>query len=309
MALTPMEQRTRGACERRFAVLIFALTLFYAAVCTPLYLFFSSDILFDDSVLPLLWDVLMGACNYLFYWVGFAFLLFLGARYSLRGCKAFFAVYAGAVLFRYVANQLSGFLVMGFPTWSKFASSDLPELLFCIVMDLVLMAFAVLAFHLIVDKTPLKINADETLMLSDATVYPRVHLWDDAQNVNKTPLKINADETLMQSDATVYPRVHLWYDAQKLYDRSNALHRTALWMGLIPAAAQLLYRVRYDIFYGAPTDALDLMWMIVYYVGDILCAIIGYLVILLLLNSLLARFYNENEKEEIQSNVDVIEGE
>lgn len=276
MALTPMEQRTRGACERRFAVLIFALTLFYAAVCTPLYLFFSSDILFDDSVLPLLWDVLMGACNYLFYWVGFAFLLFLGARYSLRGCKAFFAVYAGAVLFRYVANQLSGFLVMGFPTWSKFASSDLPELLFCIVMDLVLMAFAVLAFHLIVDKTPLKINGDETLMLSDATVYPRVHLW---------------------------------YDAQKLYDRSNALHRTALWMGLIPAAVQLLNRVRYDIFYGAPTDALDLMWMIVYYVGDILCAIIGYLVILLLLNSLLARFYNGNEKEEIQSNVDVIEGE
>ncbi len=260
MTLTPIERRAHGKCTRRFAALIFALTLFYAVVCTPLYLYFSSDILFDGTVIPLLWDVLMGACNYLFYWGSFAFLLFLGARYSLGRCKAFFAVYAGAVLFRYSANLLAGYLVLGFPTLSAFISSDLPELLFCIGMDLVLMAFAVLAFHLIVDKTP---------------------------------LKIATEGDLTQTEVTEESRVRLWCDSQKLYDKSNALHQTAVWMGLIPAAIQLLNRIRYDIFYGAPTDALDLMWMIVYYVGDVLCALIGYLVILLLLNSLLARFYNE----------------
>lgn len=260
MTLTPVEQHARRTCNRRFAVLIFALTLFYAAVCTPLYLLFSSNILFEDSVLPLLWDVLMGACNYLFYWGSFAFLLFLGARYSLRQCKAFFAVYAGAVLFRYTANLLASFLVMGFPTWSTFASSDLPYLLFDVVMDLVLMSLAVLAFHLIVDQTPLNIAANGSLMQAEEDVD--------------------------------CPRLQLWCDAQKLYDKSNALHRTAVWMGLIPAGLKMITRIIYDISYGAPTDGVDLMWMIVYYVIDILCAVVGYLVILFLLNHLLSRFYD-----------------
>ncbi len=260
MTLTSTEQSAFLKCNTRFAVFIFALTLFYAAVCTPLFLFFSSNILFDGSVLPLLWDVLMGACNYLFYWGSFAFLLFLGARYSLGQCRAFFMIYAGAVLFRYTANLLAGYIVMGLPTWSTFASSDLPYLLFDIAMDLVLMAIAAVIFHSIVDKTP---------------------------------LRIAAEGDMMQTEVTECSRVRLWCNSQGLYDKNNALHRTAVWYGVIPAAVQMLSRIIYDISYGAPTSGIDLMWMIVYYVSDILCAFIGYLVILLLLNSLLSRFYRK----------------
>lgn len=259
MTLTSTEQSALLKCNTRFSVFIFALALFYAAVCTPLYLFFSSNILFDGSVLPLLWDVLMGACNYLFYWGSFTFLLFLGARFSLKHCKSFFMIYAGAVFFRYIANLLAGYIVMGIPSMSGFLS-DLPYLLFDIVMDLALMALAALVLHLIVDKAP---------------------LW------------VDADGDMMQSDAPKRSRISLWSNSKGLYEKSNALHRTAVWYGLIPAAVQMISRIIYDISYGAPTDALDMTWMIVYYVSDILCALIGYFVILLLLNNLLSRFYKE----------------
>lgn len=47
--------------------------------------------------------------------------------------------------------------------------------------------------------------------------------------------------------------------------------------------AQLFGRIRYDLFYGAPTDFTDLSWMIFYYAADLALAVFGYFAILLIL--------------------------
>ena len=66
-------------------------------------------------------------------------------------------------------------------------------------------------------------------------------------------------------------------------------------------ASQILYRLIYDIFfYGAPRDWIDLLWILVYYLGDLLTAFVGFLVTLLLLN----RAYLREEKAYLDYSAD-----
>ena len=132
-----------GRAKKRtllLAVCLFGISLFYAVVCTPISLLVSSDILLSDTALPLLLDVLMLLCNYLFYWIAFSVTLYGIYRTGLGACKGVFAVYACAVLFRYSANMTAGFFVIGFPTSDVFFRKHFPYLLIDIVLDLVLIA-------------------------------------------------------------------------------------------------------------------------------------------------------------------------
>ena len=204
------------------AAFLFGIALFYAVVCTPLSLLVSSDILLADTVLPLLMDVLMLLCNYLFYWIA---------------CRPILAVYAGAVFFRYFANMTAGFFVIGFPTGNEFLKLHLPYLLIDIVLDLLLItlvAFLVCKFK--------------------------------KKQKDFTPEKV--------------------FPITRLFDWDSAFLRSTLLVAAIPAAVQLISRVIYDISYGAPTSTVDLLWMIIYYVSDIANVLIGYLVIVLILNRL-----------------------
>lgn len=86
-----------------------------------------------------------------------------------------------------------------------------------------------------------------------------------------------------------------------LFHFQNPATRAALWSGIIPAAVQLLSRVRYDIAVGAPVNAVDLLWMIVYYLSDILMALVGYFLIVLLLNRLFLREEKARLQDEEES--------
>ncbi len=72
--------------------------------------------------------------------------------------------------------------------------------------------------------------------------------------------------------------------AAKIFDKHNAVQLSALLVSAIPAAVSLLSRLFYDINYGAPASGQDLVWMVVYYLSDLLSLLAGYLVMLLLLN-------------------------
>lgn len=118
---------------------LFSISVFYAAVCTPLFHIINSDVLLADTVLPLALDLLMQVLNYLFYWGAFSFVLYAVFRFGFSNCRSFFLIYCGAVLFRYVANLLTGFLTMGFPLWREIVSDYLPYLIIDIVLDIALL--------------------------------------------------------------------------------------------------------------------------------------------------------------------------
>ena len=63
---------------KKMAVLLLIIGLLYAVVCTPLYHITNTNILFRDGIASLLVDYLMDIMNYLYYWLIFAFLLFVG---------------------------------------------------------------------------------------------------------------------------------------------------------------------------------------------------------------------------------------
>ncbi|MBR3894729.1 MAG: hypothetical protein IKJ35_06230 [Clostridia bacterium] len=127
----------------RLFICLFAIAAFYAAVCTPLSRFVLSDVLLSGTMLPLFLDALLLICNYLFYWIAFAFLVFALIRRDLRSCKPMLAVYAAAVVFRYLANQIADFCVVGFPPINDFFSLYLPYCLLDVLFDFLQMGIVV----------------------------------------------------------------------------------------------------------------------------------------------------------------------
>lgn len=94
---------------------------------------------------------------------------------------------------------------------------------------------------------------------------------------------------------------------EKLLDwKQNPVLRTVAFMALIPSGMQILYRIRWDLYLGAPADAVDLMWMVLYYCSDLLTVAIGYFVLFLLLNRFAFseirsfRLYSQNENSSVQ---------
>ena len=239
MELSLFEQSQKKKLTCRAAVLLFGIALFYAAVCTPLYLMMSSDILWAETPLPMLLDVIMTLANYSFYWIAFAYAGYMIYRLNLTSAIPMLAVYVGASVFQYAANLLSGYFVIGFPTWEDFASDELPYLIINTFLNFVLMAVAVgLA-------------------------------WWLEKKQGKRDQRLTEELPLC-----------------RLFSFQKGIQRAAWIIACIPAAAQFLSRVRYDIAYGAPRGWLDLIWMIVYYCSDILNVLIGYLVIVWVWNQI-----------------------
>ncbi len=146
-----MEPTVFESCRRRrmlrwFGLSFFALTILFAAVCTPLFHMINNDIMMEETVFPLLLDTAMILLHYALYWLSFAFVLYGFYRFERRGGIAFLVLYAVLTAVRYFANLLAGYFVMGFPLLRYFLSSDLPYVLIDIVLDLVLMAIFVWIF-------------------------------------------------------------------------------------------------------------------------------------------------------------------
>lgn len=152
-------------------VWLFAIALFYAAVCTPLSRFVLSDVLLSDTALPFLLDALLLFCNYLFYWIAFAFLLYALLRFDLRACTPLLATYTGVVVFRYLANQIADFCVFGFPPINEFFSLYLPYCLLDVFLDLAQMGIAVWVTLTLKRGA----SAPEKLLSSE---MPTERLWD-----------------------------------------------------------------------------------------------------------------------------------
>jgi len=126
---------------KKMAVLLLIIGLLYAVVCTPLYHITNTNILFRDGIASLLVDYLMDIMNYLYYWLIFAFLLFVGVtlgKTTLFG--PYLLVIAATTVFRYFASLLSGYILNGIPTKWDVWSDDLLYLGIDVLMDFVQIA-------------------------------------------------------------------------------------------------------------------------------------------------------------------------
>ena len=65
-------------------------------------------------------------------------------------------------------------------------------------------------------------------------------------------------------------------DFSSVFSPKNPLHVSALFSGAMISVVNVLQRIVYDVFYGAPMDLSDLLIMIAYYLIDILLGLVIY---------------------------------
>ena len=68
--------------------------------------------------------------------------------------------------------------------------------------------------------------------------------------------------------------------------RGTAMKNATITAGVVVSLSKVLSRVVYDIQYGAPVDFTDLLWMIVYYLSDIIVGVIFVLISMLIFKHL-----------------------
>lgn len=75
-----------------------------------------------------------------------------------------------------------------------------------------------------------------------------------------------------------------------IFSKENPLQLTSLFVGIFISATKIIQRIFFDIGYGSPADILEVLWMSVSYLSDVLVCFIVYLVC----NFTVKRIYNKN---------------
>ena len=83
---------------------------------------------------------------------------------------------------------------------------------------------------------------------------------------------------------------------EKIFPLDSPVKKILFWLAAVPSLLHILARIRYDISKGAPKQTVDLIGMILFYLADLLCWLIGYLVIFFFVNRL-----TRPKKEEVKS--------
>lgn len=76
---------------------------------------------------------------------------------------------------------------------------------------------------------------------------------------------------------------HLTLESKRTPARQErSMTHAVLWCATTPSILQIVGRICYDIAIGLPTGKADLIWMIAYYLSDLVSIAVGYLIVLLL---------------------------
>lgn len=210
-------------------------------ILTPLYIQACSDVLYATTVIPELLEIVIDIVDVAAYSVCFATVIYSIFKFSFKRSVGLILLYCAYVFLKYLSNLVISSVVEG-----RFSPSDVIYVLIYFALDIFIFSVILLISFTFVRK-----------------------YYEKREVIEK------ANKTLGQRTATVYEEL---FAAKKFFSPKNPLHCSALLTGIILSAAKILSRIRYDIYIGAPTSLADAMWMVAYYVSDILIAVIVYVI-------------------------------
>ncbi len=234
---------------------LIGIVLFDSVVCTFISHWANSDILISDSVFPSIWAMIQPIVQLSFYWIAFAFFLFLSTTYTLKGSCSFLLIYLACICGRYLVSWGVGALMLKTPLDLATISEDVHYLLIEILGDSLQMGLTVLFSVLILKVHQIK------------------------------------DEISMPLDG-------------KFFRFSDPFLRCMLFSAMIPGVLLIITQIHTDIFIGAASDLIDLLWIIFYYAADIAVIFFGYLAIYLIMShlTLKAKERTPHDSETVSSN-------
>lgn len=242
--------------------------LIFAIVCVaavsvlyrPIYVLLSSNVIWRGSIiLDVLTELIEPLIDFSFYWGSFAFLIYTYLRFGKKQIGFFTIVAVTTIVARQFLPLLVGYLIMSFPDASSFFGLDFPSALLTIGMD-ALQMLGVLLLAEFCCRRP--------LMRA------------------KTYSKGAVDKGII---ADCFP-------LEGLFDLKKPLQKLCFFAALVPAGLKILSRIYYDIVWGMPTEVAEWLLMATYYIGDIASLLIGYFVLLYLLQM----FYTNEIKRQTQ---------
>ena len=246
--------------KKHFLIFAIACVGFISAIYTPIYLLLSTNALWDSSIILFLWTELIGPImEFSFYWGSFAFLIYTYLRFGKKQIKQFVVICVATVVARYLFTMIATFSLMAFPGWKSFWEDEFWGAFFSIVMDCLQMLGVLLLAEFCCRRPMLRAN----------------------------PYSKSKSTGNLISDC---------FPIEGLFNLQNPLSKVCFFSALVPAALKMLSRLYYDIFWGAPQGIEEWLLVATYYIGDIAALLIGYFVLLYLLQM----FYTNETKRRIE---------
>lgn len=223
--------------QKKLGMRLLILSLIYSAGIMPLLNLVNTNVLYSETVLSPVLDLVLLVCNYFIYWIAFSYLLYGIARFGFTACKGMVWIFVGISFLR----PAVGFLMSYWMGLDALDVLDVRDFLVSGVVDCLQLALAV---------------------------------WI----INRTDRRLVAKHKLI---------AHL--PLPGLFTRQNPVPIVIAKLAVVPAALYMATRVIYDltaVFVSAPETMWEYLWMFMGYFSDVVFAFVGYLVMVLLVNSI-----------------------
>lgn len=250
-----------------FLAILYAITIVAVSmILNPIYASVSTDILTKNTLWPTVIELLKTLLEFLMYTFILATVIYSNYITTKGSNKITLIIAMVGIAVKYIVNILFDLITNGA---SSLGSSQVLSICVYIGIEwaqvLVVFFISKSAIRSFIDAERQKFNASRSL-------------------------KLNYDK------ASILP-------FESVVDKNNPLMRSSFIASLAIAIPTIAGRLIYDIVVvGAPTSVSDLLWMIVYYVFDILSIFIGYLLVIFVI-SVLYDIANKKSKQAPSENV------
>lgn len=235
------------------ALILFGLVLLYCFVLLPLYIRMVSDVLFESSVIPAVFEIVYTLVEYAVMWLAVSLVLFFLWERGLPYAWIPVAVYIGAIVLKFTLNTLQDWIVDGIPT-SSALWEDLGITLRNISVEVGQFAVAF------------------------AILYPFFKKRRDAL-LDSHRAKVRLGQTDGPLREEVYP-------FRKVFDPKNPLMLSSLIFTIVLTVFRIAFRLIYDLS-GVGNLVADFSWgqVILYYFLDLMLGMAGYMCLVLLIRA------------------------
>jgi len=225
------------------------ITVLSSLILAPLYTATVTNIVWAVTWIPALISLVLDLLEIATYVLCYPIIIYAFYRLPTKKATVPTLCFFGVMVLRYLIN-----LIITWVQNKAVAGDDLTSILLYLIMEGIQLLLVVL--------------------LSTTAIR---HFFRETAVADKAFLQLG------QAAPSMHDRV---FPFTKILNLQNPLQNAALRVGVLLSASKLLTRVLYDISMGVPMGMVDWAWAILYYLSDLLIAVIFYAVALLLLQKL-----------------------
>lgn len=232
--------------QKKFYTLLLAGAMLIYVIFVYLNEEFSSNIIYAKTMLSEITEWIYLGVEILAFFVAYAFAIYAVFAYGVKRAMRYGVIYAFVTGARYVALYLLNWLLFGLKVEDMLFQTLIS--LEGFALELAQYAVMFVVAHLLVRR------------------YNRIYevMSQGASQLKQQPVE----------------RSRLIFPYCKVALKNDPLRFSAFLIALILGGVRVISRINYDISYGAPDGIGDLLWMIAYYMMDILIGVAAYFTML-----------------------------